>query len=91
LDAHPAAVADRREKKQDAVRSLGGHRPQALWIKPGHAMKQMPTVGALLGHTVPATTARYAHLLDDPLRRITERVGAMLSPGLPTGGKHGER
>jgi integrase len=48
----------------------------------------LPTVGALLGHTVPTTTARYAHLLDDPLRRVAERVGAMLSPGLPTGGKH---
>jgi integrase len=50
----------------------------------------LATVGALLGHTVPATTARYAHLLDSSLRHVTERVGAMLSPGLPTGGKHGE-
>jgi integrase len=51
----------------------------------------LPTVGALLGHTAPHTTARYAHLLDDPLRRVAERVGAMLSPGLPTGGKHAQR
>jgi integrase len=51
----------------------------------------LPTVGALLGHSAPHTTARYAHLLDDPLRRVAERVGAMLSPGLPAGGKHGER
>jgi integrase len=51
----------------------------------------LPTIGALLGHTVPATTARYAHLLDDPQRRVAERVGAMLSPGLPTGGKHEQR
>jgi integrase len=51
----------------------------------------LPTIGALLGHTVPATTARYAHLLDDPQRRVAERVGTMLSPGLPTGGKHGEQ
>jgi integrase len=51
----------------------------------------LPTVGALLGHTVPATTARYAHLLDDPLRRVAERVGAMLSPEVPTGGEHGKR
>jgi integrase len=36
-------------------------------------------IGALLGHTQPATTARYAHLLDDPLRRATERVGAILA------------
>jgi integrase len=39
----------------------------------------LPVIGALLGHTQPATTARYAHLLDDPLRAATERVGAMIS------------
>jgi integrase len=39
----------------------------------------LPLIGALLGHTQPATTARYAHLLDDPLRRATERVGAVVS------------
>lgn len=38
----------------------------------------LPVIGALLGHTQPATTARYAHLLDDPLRRATERVAATL-------------
>lgn len=34
----------------------------------------LPLIGALLGHTQPATTHRYAHLLDDPLRAATERV-----------------
>ena len=28
----------------------------------------------LLSHTQPATTARYAHLFDEPLREATERV-----------------
>jgi integrase len=51
----------------------------------------LPVIGSLLGHTVPATTARYSHLLDSPLRHVAERVGAMLSPGLPVGGKHEER
>jgi hypothetical protein len=37
----------------------------------------LPIIGALLGHTTPTTTARYAHLLDDPLRQATERVGAV--------------
>jgi len=32
----------------------------------------LPVIGALLGHTQPQTTARYAHLLDDPLRTATE-------------------
>jgi integrase len=41
-------------------------------------------IGALLGHTQPQTTHRYAHLFDDPLRQATERVGAILS-GKPSG------
>jgi integrase len=39
----------------------------------------LPVIGALLGHTQPGTTARYAHLFDDPLRAATERVGAIVS------------
>jgi len=39
----------------------------------------LPIVGALLGHTQPATTARYAHLYDDPLREATERVAAVVT------------
>jgi integrase len=38
----------------------------------------LPIIGALLGHTQAQTTARYAHLLDDPLRAATERVGAVI-------------
>jgi integrase len=54
----------------------------------------LPIIGALLGHTQPQTTARYAHLLDDPLRAATERVGAVLtanaakSAGIVDVGKH---
>jgi hypothetical protein len=32
----------------------------------------------LLGHSQPATTHRYAHLFDDPLRKATEQVGAII-------------
>jgi integrase len=39
----------------------------------------LPTIGALLGHSQPQTTARYAHLFDDPLRQATERVGAIIT------------
>lgn len=38
----------------------------------------LPIIGALLGHSQPATTARYSHLMDDPLRQATERVGAIV-------------
>ena len=41
----------------------------------------LPIIGALLGHTQPATTHRYAHLQDDPLRVATERVGAIIAGG----------
>jgi integrase len=37
-------------------------------------------IGALLGHTQPQTTHRYAHLFDDHLRQATERVGEVVMP-----------
>jgi integrase len=43
----------------------------------------LPTIGALLGHSLPQTTARYSHLFDDPLRRATEQAGAILSGAKP--------
>lgn len=39
----------------------------------------LPIIGALLGHTQAATTHRYSHLMDDPLRAATERVGAVVT------------
>lgn len=39
----------------------------------------LPIIGALLGHTQAATTQRYAHLLDAPLRAATERMGAIVT------------
>jgi integrase len=39
----------------------------------------LPVIGALLGHSNQSTTQRYSHLLDDPLRAATERVGAIVT------------
>ncbi len=47
----------------------------------------LPMIGALLGHTQPATTARYAHLYDEPLREATERVGAVVTMNGDKGGE----
>ena len=54
----------------------------------------LPVVGALLGHSQPKTTARYAHLYDDALRAATAMVGDVFAPvqnpagpKKPTGGK----
>jgi integrase len=44
----------------------------------------LPIIGALLGHTQAQTTARYAHLFDDPLRAATERVGAIVTGAAAT-------
>lgn len=39
----------------------------------------LPIIGALLGHKNSATTQRYAHLHDDPLRAAAEAVGDKIS------------
>jgi integrase len=45
----------------------------------------LPLIGALLGHSSPTTTHRYAHLFSDPQREAAERVGAVISnAGKPT-------
>jgi integrase len=38
----------------------------------------LPIVGKLLGHTQPQTTARYAHLADNPQREAANKFPAIL-------------
>jgi integrase len=45
-------------------------------VSAGHSL---PLIGALLGHSSVAMTERYAHLENDPLRRATEQVGAIVT------------
>jgi integrase len=45
-------------------------------------------IGKLLGHASPATTARYAHLVDDPLKRVSDNVGKRLSAALKPAEPH---
>jgi integrase len=42
----------------------------------------LPIIGKLLGHTQHSTTARYAHLDADPLRRASERIGRLLAAAM---------
>jgi integrase len=42
----------------------------------------LPIIGRLLGHTQVATTARYAHLADDPIRQASEAVGQRIAARL---------
>jgi integrase len=42
----------------------------------------LPVLGKLLGHTQAATTQRYSHLADDPLRQASERIGSRLAAAM---------
>ena len=42
----------------------------------------LPIVGKLLGHSQPATTARYAHLDADPLRKAADIIGDKLASAM---------
>ncbi len=39
----------------------------------------LPMIGKLLGHTQTQTTARYAHLADDPVTELNEQVGDIIN------------
>ncbi len=44
--------------------------------------ESLPMAGKILGHTQTQTTARYAHLADDPLQSASERVAASLKKAI---------
>ena len=39
-------------------------------------------IGKMLGHSQPATTARYAHLADDPVKAASEAVGRYIASAM---------
>lgn len=48
------------------------HTTASLLVQAGESL---PVIGALLGHTSPQTTARYAHLVQDQLRAAIKKLG----------------
>ena len=45
----------------------------------------LPMIGKLLGHSQPATTARYAHLADDPIRAASNLIGTEIAAAMNSG------
>lgn len=72
-----AAVCKRAGIKAVRIHDLR-HTFASLLVSSGESL---PVVGALLGHTQAKTTSRYAHLLDDPLRRAAARVAEIAAGG----------
>jgi integrase len=50
----------------------------------------LPIIGKLLGHAQASTTARYAHLDADPLRRASDRIGSHISAAMGDSRQTGE-
>jgi integrase len=46
-------------------------------------------IGKMLGHSQPATTVRYAHLADDPVKAASDAVGRYIAAAMD-GGTSGE-
>jgi hypothetical protein len=49
-----------------------------FWSQAVSVSASLPVIGALLGHKDTATTARYSHLQDDPVRRASNAIGQMV-------------
>jgi integrase len=72
----------RRARLRDARLHDLRHSFASIAVSSGQTL---PVIGALLGHSQPATTARYAHLMDDPLRRASEATAPAIAAGLDGG------
>lgn len=68
------AIADLQDVRMHDLR----HTFASLLVSNGASL---PLIGAMLGHTQTNTTARYAHLFDDPLQDAAEMVSRMVKVG----------
>lgn len=75
-----AWIAIRKAAKLPEVRLYDArHTFASEAAKAGHAL---PMIGALLGHTVAATTQRYVHLVGDPVAQAAQDVGARIEAAI---------
>jgi hypothetical protein len=45
----------------------------------------LPIIGKMLGHSQPATTARYAHLASDPVKAAAAAVAGKIAAAMGSG------
>jgi integrase len=69
----------RRAKLPDVRLHDLRHSFASVAVSSGHTL---PIIGALLGHSQAATTQRYAHLMDDPLRRASDTTATTIAEAL---------
>lgn len=73
----------RRVSKAAALEDIRLHDLRHTYASVGVAGGfSLPVIGALLGHTQAATTQRYAHLADDPLKHATDAIGARIAAAM---------
>ena len=82
----PDAPLDNIKNSWEVIRRAAGiqdvrihdlrHTHASILVSAG---KSLPLIGRLLGHTQVATTQRYAHLYDDPLRDAVNEVANILT------------
>lgn len=79
-DINPAWAKIRASAKLKGVR-LHDLRHSFASVGAGSGIS-LPVIGALLGHSEPATTARYAHLADDPLREAANKIAGQVAAAM---------
>ena len=70
-------------RKEAEVPDVRPHDLRHTFVSWGAAQGlSLPTLGALVGHSEAATTQRYAHLSQSPLRAAVEQIGAALDAAM---------
>ncbi|MBM3492653.1 MAG: site-specific integrase [Alphaproteobacteria bacterium] len=89
VGAKPGAALVNAEKPWRAIRKAAGLDDVRLHdLRHSHASVgaaaglSLPVIGALLGHSQPATTARYAHLSTDPLRAASDTIASRIAAAM---------
>ena len=72
-----------RIRKQAGLEDLRLHDLRHSFASIGAGLGiSLPIIGKMLGHTPSATTQRYAHLADDPVKEATDKIGERIAAAL---------